>query len=46
MGLKNIHPDQFHYNLPKERIADFPLDDRSASKLLVYDQGKIKHKMF
>lgn len=31
----NIILDDYYYNLPKERIAQYPLSDRSSSKLLV-----------
>lgn len=46
MYLKDIHPDHFHYELPRERIAKYPLEDRSSSKLLVYEKGEVKHKVF
>ena len=38
----------FYYNLPKELIAQEPLADRSASRLLVLDKntGEITHKTF
>lgn len=38
----------FNYHLPEDRIAQTPLKDRSASKLLVLDQetGDIKHQNF
>lgn len=40
--------DDFDYYLPEELIAQVPLKDRSASKLLVLDKdsGKIEHKHF
>ena len=31
----------YTYPLPEERIAAFPLAERDASKLLIYDQGTI-----
>ncbi len=34
------------YELPHQRIAQFPLENRSASKLLVYKKGKIDHTLF
>ena len=35
----------FNYLLPEDLIADYPLDDRSASRLLVF-QDAIEHKLF
>lgn len=35
----SIH--SFQYDLPNERIANFPLEERDASKLLVYNNGVI-----
>ncbi|MVM29192.1 S-adenosylmethionine:tRNA ribosyltransferase-isomerase [Spirosoma sp. HMF4905] len=37
---------QFQYDLPDERIARFPLPQRDASKLLVYQHGQIRHERF
>lgn len=39
---------QFKFNLPKELIAKFPVDNRDESRLLVVhkDSGKIEHKVF
>lgn len=39
---------QFKFNLPKELIAKFPVDNRDESRLLVVhkDTGKIEHKVF
>jgi S-adenosylmethionine:tRNA ribosyltransferase-isomerase len=33
---------EFVYSLPENRIAQYPLEDRSSSKLLVYKEGKIQ----
>jgi S-adenosylmethionine:tRNA ribosyltransferase-isomerase len=46
MDPSKVHPSDYHYELPEERIAKFPLNDRSASKLLVYRNGSIKHFTF
>ena len=35
----------FNYHLPDELIAHYPLESRSASRLLVHD-NKIQHKLF
>jgi S-adenosylmethionine:tRNA ribosyltransferase-isomerase len=38
---------QFHYELPERLIAQVPLSDRAASRLLVKDKsGKISHDFF
>jgi len=53
--LKNINNDKkfmqvtnFYYNLPKELIAQRPLDERSSSRLLCLDRRAetIQHKIF
>ncbi|WP_027002047.1 S-adenosylmethionine:tRNA ribosyltransferase-isomerase [Hugenholtzia roseola] len=36
----------YTYALPDERIAQFPLPERDASKLLVYKNGEIVHSNF
>ena len=41
-----IDVDDYTYNLPQERIAQYPLAQRDQSKLLVYDQGTIRHEQF
>jgi S-adenosylmethionine:tRNA ribosyltransferase-isomerase len=35
-----MHTSEFAYDLPKELIAQTPIADRSASRLLVYDRAK------
>ncbi|MCS6968241.1 MAG: S-adenosylmethionine:tRNA ribosyltransferase-isomerase [Bernardetiaceae bacterium] len=49
--MQNILPqvlrqEDFWYELPQERIAQFALQERDASKLLVYRNGHISHKYF
>ena len=46
MYPKNININEFNYNLPNERIAKYPLINRSDSKLLVYNKEKITDKIF
>ena len=46
-----LHPsklriEDFAYDLPDERIAKYPLEKRSKSNLLVYENGKIKKTDF
>lgn len=43
---KAIDISEFDYPLPDERIARFPLDDRAASKLLLYRGGEIDETVF
>ena len=38
---RHIAIDDYRYNLPDDRIAKFPLAERSASKLLVWHAGQI-----
>jgi len=42
----HIRISAYHYALPEERIARFPLPQRDQSKLLVYRQGEISEKRF
>ena len=46
MGLADLQLDDFDYELPKERIAQYPLEVRDQSKLLVYEKGQINHLTF
>lgn len=43
---KNIFIKDFTYELPAERIAQFPLEQRDESKLLVYSDKKISKVKF
>ena len=43
---RHIAINDFDYPLPDERIAKFPLAERSASKLLVYRGGEISERCF
>ena len=48
--MKHIVPDidlqDFQYHLPEDKIAKYPLDQRSQSKLLFYEKGAISHYRF
>ncbi|WP_149242033.1 S-adenosylmethionine:tRNA ribosyltransferase-isomerase [Dyadobacter sp. 32] len=43
---ESIRLESFHYDLPDERIARYPLYPRDGSKLLVYQNGGISHMRF
>jgi len=43
---KNISILDYTYDLPAERIALHPLHERDASKLLVYQNGKIQQDIY
>jgi S-adenosylmethionine:tRNA ribosyltransferase-isomerase len=44
--LQPIRAEDFIYTLPEDQIAQFPLEQRDAAKLLVYGQGKLQHAAF
>lgn len=46
--IPRIELDKYHYNLPNEKIAQYPLAERDQSKLLVYSAKKdsIEHTIF
>lgn len=41
-----INIKDFDYNLPEDKIAQFPLEPRDSSKLLKYEHQKISHHTF
>lgn len=41
-----MQPEDFFYDLPESRIAQYPLNDRAAARFLVWKQGKISHHRF
>lgn len=43
---KNIQIADYNYNLPDERIAKYPLEQRDLSKLLVYKAGEIEESTY
>ncbi|MBL7127578.1 MAG: S-adenosylmethionine:tRNA ribosyltransferase-isomerase [Ignavibacteria bacterium] len=43
---KKIKVKDYMYNLPEERIAQFHLEDRDSSKLLLFKNGDISEKVF
>lgn len=44
--LPSINLANYHYELPSEKIAQFPLQNRDEAKLLVYKNGEITHNHF
>jgi S-adenosylmethionine:tRNA ribosyltransferase-isomerase len=44
--IHHISIKDYTYNLPDERIAKFPLDERDQSKLLVWEKGDISDHQF
>ena len=48
MEQANLKTSDFYFDLPKELIAQDPLEDRSSSRLLMVDKntGDIKHEIF
>jgi S-adenosylmethionine:tRNA ribosyltransferase-isomerase len=42
----DLIPPEYYYELPGDRIAQFPLSGRDSSKLLVYKNGKIESSVF
>ena len=43
---RQIDINDFDYPLPDERIAKFPLAERTSSKLLIYHNGTIRQSLF
>ena len=46
MHPKNLKIEQFTYDLPEGKIARFPLPERDASKLLLFDHGRISQDIY
>ncbi len=44
--IDSINIADYTYDLPGNRIAKYPLKSRDSSKLLVYNRGKIFHRVF
>lgn len=45
-GPKDIRIEDYAYCLPEDRIAKYPAAERDASKLLIYNKGRISHTQF
>jgi S-adenosylmethionine:tRNA ribosyltransferase-isomerase len=46
LTVKDIKIQDYTYVLPDERIAKFPLQERDASKLLIYKKGEISESRY
>ena len=46
MHPKNISINDFTYELPADKIAVYPLEQRDQSKLLIYKKGEIKKDIY
>ena len=46
MNTKDIHISNYNYELPDERIAKFPKEERDHSKLLIYNKGQVGEDIF
>jgi len=42
----NLSIGDYTYSLPEERIAKYPLEERDASKLLIYKDGVITDAIY
>ena len=48
MDMTTLKKKDFYFDLPKELIAQDPLEDRASSRLLVLDKdtGAVSHHVF
>lgn len=46
MHPKDLKIEDYTYELPDERIAKYPLAERDASKLLVYNKGQLQEDVY
>lgn len=44
--IKNIRIKDYTYDLPEDRIAKYPLEERDSSKLLIYSEGSIAENIY
>src|SRR5688572_10340407 len=43
---RKISIKDYTYHLPEDRIASYPLEERDASRLLIYEKGKLTEDKF
>ena len=46
MHPKNLSVQDFTYDLPEEKIARYPLQERDSSRLLIYKNGAISEDIY
>ena len=48
MAMQRMKLSQFRYDVPEELVAQYPLDNRDDSRLMIIhrDTGKFEHRMF
>ena len=46
MNKPDIHIADYTYDLPDDRIAKYPLENRDASKLLIFKNNNLSHTVF
>jgi S-adenosylmethionine:tRNA ribosyltransferase-isomerase len=46
MNPKNLSIKDYTYDLPEDRIAKYPLPERDASRLLIYENGKLTEDVY
>ncbi len=46
MHPKHLYINDFNYDLPEEKIAVYPLTNRSQSKLLIYEGGRVSEDIY
>ncbi len=46
MNWNDLNLKDYQYNLPPDKVAKYPLKERSASKLLLYQSGEVSHHSF
>jgi len=45
-AIPKINIEEYKYELPEERIAQYPVKERDSSKLLLYNKGSVSEDVF